>query len=233
KGTSGAGLYGDFIHDVDYSVGQFIQALKDNGQYENTLFIFTSDNGGDIPKNKKWPEYKAFEMGFNYNGNNRGDKHSIYEGGLKVPFIVSWPAQIKSGAQSGELVTTVDIYGTVAEVLTGALPDPVVGAPDSFSFYHILKDAKQKAVRPFLVHRDAQGRQALRKGKWKLISNVYPHRYGQTAPKTRGKKELYNLEIDPLEANNLFNEFPEIAQELEKLLETARTVSSTREMTQE
>ncbi|MBF0199694.1 MAG: arylsulfatase, partial [Planctomycetes bacterium] len=171
KGESGAGLYGDFIHDVDDSVGQFIEHLRKIGRLDNTLFIFTSDNGGDIPKRKDWPEYKAYEMGFHFNGANRGDKHSIYEGGLKVPMIVHWPRAIKNAASSDALVTTADFFSTISEIITGELPDPLKVAPDSFSFYNVLKEPKSRSHRSYLVHRDAPGRKAIRRGKWKLIDN--------------------------------------------------------------
>ena len=229
KGTSGAGLYGDFIHDIDYSVGQFMKALKENGLDKNTLFIFTSDNGGDIPENKTWPEYEAYKMGFNFNGKNSGDKHTIYEGGLKVPFIVSWPGKIASSKSSTELVTTVDLFSTFSELLTGKLPEVKVAAPDSFSFYHILMNHQEKSSRPSLVHRDAPGRQAFRKGKWKLIDNYFPEN-GNKKGKTRGNKMLFDLSLDPLEQKNVIKLFPEVAQALEKELNTIRQNPSSRRL---
>jgi len=227
KGTSGSGLYGDFIHDVDHSVGQFIKVLTEHELLDNTIFIFTSDNGGDIPTNKEWPEYQAYEMGFNFNGNNSGDKHSIYEGGLKVPFIVSWPKHISPKRQSDALVTTADFFGTFSEIITGKLPQAPKVAPDSFSFAHILKDQSDKSHRPSLVHRDAPGRQAFRKGKWKLVDNYFPEN-GNKKGKVRGKKMLFNLEKDPLEKENVIKQFPEVAQKMEKDLNTIREAKSSR-----
>ncbi|EDM28821.1 iduronate-sulfatase or arylsulfatase A [Lentisphaera araneosa HTCC2155] len=228
KGKSGSGLYGDFIQDLDYSVGQFIQALEQEGLMENTLFIFTSDNGGDIPaSNKDWPEYQAYDMGFHYNGKTRGDKHQIYEGGLKVPFIIHWPKKVKKGQESDHLVTTADFFSTFSEIITGQLPQAPQIAPDSFSFAHLLIGSPESEVRPSLVHRDALGRQAFRKGKWKLIDNYFPEN-GKKKGNTRGNKMLFDLSKDPLETNNIYKQYPEIAMELEKEFNTIREAKSSR-----
>lgn len=230
RGTSGAGLYGDFIHDIDHSLGRFIRALKDKGVYENTVVMFSSDNGGDIPADKTHPEAVAFDRGFTFNGENRGDKHTIYEGGLRVPFIVSCPGRFKKGARSHAFISTLDIFSTVAEIVSGTVPDPAAAAPDSFSFHHLLKDPGAKTQRPFIVHRDAPGRQALRRGKWKYIDNLFPENAKNKKPRTRGNKKLYDLENDPLERDNLFRKKPAVAREMMDLLERIRRHPRSREM---
>ena len=227
KGSSGAGLYGDFIHDIDYSLGQIVAELKEKGIFDNTIFIFTSDNGGDLPGKSTTPERIAYEKGFHFNGPVKGDKHQIYDGGLRVPFIVRWPAKISAGSKSDALISTVDIFATVAELLDGTTPDPAVAAPDSFSFAHLLSQPRAESHRPFLVHRDARGRQALLKGQWKLVDNVFPENDGKES-NVRGAKELYDLSKDFKEAHNVYKLNPEVAKELEDLLDTIRNTPASR-----
>jgi arylsulfatase A len=139
RGTSNAGAYGDFIHDVDHSVGQIMEALDVRGLSDNTLFIFTSDNGGDIPTDPDRPEVQAQEAGLAANGSHRGDKHTIFNGGFAVPFVVRWPGNHEAGITSVGLVNTADIFATVAEAVSGKIPSPTKAAPDSFSFLPLLK----------------------------------------------------------------------------------------------
>ena len=227
KGTSGIGAYGDFIHDVDYSVGQFIKALRENGLDKNTLFIFTSDNGGDLPVGSTKAERIAYASGFRSNGNLRGDKHTIFEGGLKVPFIVKWPDQIKAGEVSNSLVSTVDIFCTLTEAVNNNVPEPKIAAPDSFSFYHLFKNPNAESKRQYLINRDAKGRQAIRKGRWKFVDNFFPGN-GKSSGEEIGIKMLFDLQNDPTEQNNVLNKYPEVVKELSKLLNSARSTPNTR-----
>lgn len=221
RGTSEAGAYGDFIHDVDYSVGQIMDALERRGQLENTLFIFTSDNGGDIPEDPKRPEIQAQDAGLAINGPLRGDKHTIYEGGLRVPLLVSWPEALKQGTSSA-FVTTVDLFATVAEFVSGEV-DLQNAAPDSFSFAGALREPGTVGGRPHAVFRDAAGRKAVRFGPWKLIDNHFPK-----DGKQKGQLELYNLEDDPSESENLAGEHPDVVDEGLKLLKAIVEAPSTR-----
>ncbi len=103
RGKSDCGPYGDFIQDLDWSVGQIIQTLEYKGLLENSIIIFTSDNGGEIPGNRpEAPEIQAIQAGLKINGDLRGDKHTIWEGGTRVPFIVSWPGKVKEGSVSDQ-----------------------------------------------------------------------------------------------------------------------------------
>jgi arylsulfatase A-like enzyme len=125
------------------------------------------------------------------------------------------------------MVSTIDIFSTLADITTGTLPDPKKAAPDSFSFYPILKNSSRPSQRPFLIHRDAPGRQALRVGPWKLIHNIYPNNHGKPF-KHRGQKELYHLNRDPMELNNLYASMPEKVNEMEKIYLEAKTAKQTR-----
>jgi len=221
RGTSEAGAYGDFIHDVDYSVGQLMDALARRGQLDNTLFIFTSDNGGDLPEDSKQPEIQAQAAGLAINGTLRGDKHTIYEGGLRVPLLVSWPEMLKPGS-SEALVTTADFFATITEFISGEgnLPDT---APDSYSFAGALREPGTTGIRPHAVFRDANGRKAVRFGPWKLIDNYFPNNGKET-----GALQLYNLEDDPSEKRDLAKEQPEVVDQGEKLLKAITKTDSSR-----
>jgi arylsulfatase A len=221
RGTSEAGAYGDFIHDVDYSVGQLMDALERRGLLDNTLFIFTSDNGGDIPEEKTRPEIQAQGAGLAINGTLRGDKHTIYEGGLRVPLLVSWPDKLATGT-SEALVTTADFFSTITELVSGEaeLPD---AAPDSFSFAAALREPGAGGNRPHAVFRDAAGRKAVRFGPWKLVDNQFPkngHR--------NGNLELYHLGDDPSEKHNLAEQQPEVVDQGVELLKALIETNSSR-----
>jgi arylsulfatase A len=217
-GSSPAGVYGDFIHDVDHSVGRLITALEDEELFDNTIFIFTSDNGGDIPQGDKLrPENQAIAAGLSLNGDFRGDKHTIYEGGLRVPLIVSYPPKVKGARRTSAFVTTADLFATVMELVGRTQPEPGT-APDSYSFAPVLSDPDAPSKRPHGVFRDVNGRQAIRFGPWKLIDDSQPKQAEQKL-----KLELYNLESDPGEAKDVSAEHPEIVRKGKALLNAIRS----------
>lgn len=225
RGTSNAGAYGDFIHDVDYAVGQLRGALEQRGLLDNTIFIFTSDNGGDIPTDETKPENQAMRAGLDINGGKRGDKHLIYEGGLRVPFIVSWPKSIAAGNRTEAFVTTADLFATLAEVVSGKVPPAKKAAPDSFTFAKVLNNPKAESTRPIGVYRDVHGRKAVRFGDWKYVDN-----FNARENKPKGDVELYNLAKDPREEKNLAKTNPEIVQRGQQLLKAVLASESTREL---
>ena len=218
RGTSAAGAYGDFIHDVDYSVGQIHQALIDRGLDENTLIIFTSDNGGDIPADESRPETQAVLHGLALNGPYRGDKHTIYEGGFRVPFIVRGPGVSASGGVNSSVVSTVDIFATVTEIVSGEKLADI--GPDSISFKAQLALNPIPATRPPLVLRDANGRKALVWSGWKFIDDELPPGPGKKPAKIVAA--LYDLNADPSETTNLIQQHPDRAAEARQLLATIR-----------
>ncbi|BDS07014.1 arylsulfatase [Oceaniferula spumae] len=203
-GKSSYGSYGDFVHHVDAIVGQVDKALAKAGLAENTLVIFTSDNGSFAPR----------KNGHSPNGALRGKKGSIYEGGHRVPFIVRWPDKIKPGSVNGQLVGVNDLMATVAAIVGHSLPDDA--AEDSVNFLPTLLDAT-KAVRQDLVAHSANGEFALRDGDWKLISNA-----------RRKPTQLYHLGNDPAESKNLIAAEKEVvarfAAKLERYHQQGRSV---------
>jgi arylsulfatase A-like enzyme len=220
RGSSGVGPYGDFIHDLDHSVGEILDALAYSGVLDNTLVIFSSDNGGDFCPE----EQQARELGFLNNGDVRGDKHTIYQGGLKVPFIARWPKMIADGSESDRMINSVDLYATFQEMISGKVMGPKTAAADSFSFYStLLGEDSATNERESMVMNDAAGVMAIRMGEWKYIEGK------PQMPKRKNlPPELYNLKSDPAEKTNLYKKFPEIVEELQKQLDKIRSEGSER-----
>lgn len=214
RGTSEAGAYGDFIHDVDYSVGQIMQALEVRGLSENTLFLFSSDNGSDIPKDASRPEGQAIAKGLAVNGILRGDKHTIYDGGFKVPFLVKWPAGIGTPSVNSSRVSTIDVFATVADIVGDDSFDSEES--DSVSFRGQLNGLSGESSRPELVLRDVQGRKALLKDDWKYVDHEAPPMPNGESPTLEA--ELYNLNTDPSESRNVIGEHPEIVSQYREIL---------------
>lgn len=225
RGTSNAGAYGDFIHDVDHSVGQLMEALEVRGLRENTIFIFTSDNGGDIPKDAHRPEVQAQQAGLALNGILRGDKHTIFNGGFAVPFIVSAPWIAEGGSTTNGLVSTADIFATVTDLVSGEVPKPVSVAPDSFSFLPLLRNSSASSQRPHAVLRDVNGRHAVIFGDWKFVDDTLP-----AGKSVEGKESemLFNMSSDFAETTNLLDKYPKVAAQGRALLDSIREASSSR-----
>ena len=232
RGVSDCGPYGDFIQDVDLSVGQIIQALKYFNLYDNTIIIFSSDNGGVIPgdSDNADPESQAIRHGLKINGDLKGRKHTIWEGGTNVPFIVSWPETVEEGTVSDDLVNITDIFATVADITGDGLPTDKEVAPDSFSFLPSLLGKENDNPRVSMVTADSKGMHAVRMGDWKLIDNTPPEGYPQERMNRfeNEEQQLYNLSKDPAEENNVFDNYPEKAKELLNELNRIRKVSHTR-----
>jgi len=222
RGLSNCGPYGDFIQDLDLSVGRILETLEYMNLVDNTIVIFTSDNGGAIPKRPESPEKHAIEQGLKLNGDLRGDKCEIYEGGLRVPFIVSWPGKVKENSVSNDMISLVDIFATVCEITDGKVPNSKDVAPDSFSFLPSLTRSKKKHERISMVTADVKGTHAIRMGNWKYIDNTSPQ------GKKKGKPQLYDLAADPSESVNIYDKKPGIAKKLLDELNRIRKVQSTR-----
>jgi len=223
KGQSRAGAYGDYVHEVDFVVGEIMKALKQNGIEDNTLLIFTSDNGSPARNGKEWSGpigSVVKEYGHHPNGNYRGFKGDAWEGGHREPFIVKWPGVVKAGSVSNALITSMDIMPTVADILNVDIP--AGNAEDAAGFADVLTGRSDKA-REYLVNHSLKGVFAIRKGRWKLILSdrsggfsdiVNPKGFGIETP-----GQLYDFKKDPGETNNLWNEYPEIVKELKDRLD--------------
>ncbi len=233
RGMSDCGPYGDFIQDLDLSVGKIIQTLKYMNLLENTIIIFSSDNGGDIPSIERHPhapENQAIEYGLKINGDLRGDKHTIYEGGTRVPFIVSWPGNVKKGSVSDDMINLLDVFATVCEITDGELPSSKDVAPDSFSFLPSLLNKTNHNPRTSMITADVNGMHALHDGNWKYIDNTPPDGLPEEKLKSLKdfKPQLYNLAEDPGETMNLYEENPAMVKKLEEKLNKIRMADFTR-----
>ena len=187
-----------FIEHMDDGIGKVIESLRESGQYENTLIIFSSDNGGHLPSQAN-------------NGPLRDGKQSMYEGGLKVPTAMSWPGKIPAGSVSDQMNLSMDIYPTLLQVAGLEPKQPIEGR----SFLPVLlgEDAPAEERTLYFTRREGgtryggQSIYAVRKGDWKLLQNSPYEPY-----------ELYNLLQDPQEENNLMDSEEEKYRELNKLM---------------
>ncbi len=201
QGKSGLNDHADFVMQTDDSYGQVIQALKDNDLWENTLVIYSADNG----TSKKSSGYKDLAAkGHKVSAHLKGYKAEIYDGGHRVPFMATWPKHIKKGRSTDEIVCLTDLLATAAEITDYKL-SPKDGV-DSNSFLYLLTDCKG-TPRTDVIHHDFAGRFAIRNGQWKLIIKS-PNEY-----------ELFDMINDVSETTNVIDEQPEIAKELRALLE--------------
>jgi arylsulfatase A len=233
-GTSEAGLYGDWIHELDTSVGGILNALEEKGFADNTIVLFTSDNGGVYrPNNKEIEQTKSLEKGLKPNGDLRGGKHTIYEGGFRVPYIVRWPRKIAPGSVSHDVLGLVDTLATLADVVGEPLPSTSKEAQDSYSLLPawVGKEENLNIRRDIIVH-SADGVFAIRKGPWKWIEGiaVTPASQDSTTREDNFKSQLYNLELDPAESRDVSTEHPEIVGELKELLDLYRQSGYSREL---
>jgi arylsulfatase A-like enzyme len=215
QGKSGLNPYADFVMQTDAAVGEVLAALKKHGLAENTLVIFTSDNG--CSPQAQFPQLRA--KGHDPSAGFRGHKADVYEGGHRVPFLVRWPGRIKPG-KSDRLVCLTDVFRTCAELAGAAVPD--AAGEDGVSFASAW--AGQGPARTDVVHHSINGSFAIRRGKWKLC--LCPGSGGWSAPRP-GRDDatklppaqLFDLAADPAEKVNLIDKYPEVAAQLTKLLE--------------
>ncbi|WP_395743536.1 arylsulfatase [Prosthecobacter sp.] len=227
QGSSAAGKFGDWIHELDRSVGEVLGALKKNGFAENTLVIFTSDNGGIFePANAARPESQAVAAGLKVNGTWRSGKTHIYEGGFRVPFIARWPGRIPAGTVCDEMVNVVDLLATIAAVVGEKLPPGDTVAEDSQNILPaLLGTPNAPPSRGDMILHSNDGVFAIRKGPWKWIEGVPAERLPPNMRKSHAKefqRALYNLHDDPGETQDVSAAHPEILQELEALLKARR-----------
>ena len=224
--SSNAGVYGDFVAQMDASISRVLTALEESGESDNTIVIFTSDNGAVA--------YSYLQShGHAPNGDWRGMKSQLFEGGHRVPLIVSWPGQFETGV-SDRPVSLVDFFATFAELLGARLP---LSASDSRSFADVLTDQGESSLirRDFVISHSLYGTFGIQQGDWKLIMDDESGGFGdQDVPEggvfwhgeplfhTPDQWQLYNLRDDPQERRNLLTERPEVVDRLVELLETVK-----------
>ncbi len=197
KGKTQEGPRGDLVYVVDLCVGEMLRAIQDFGIENNTLIIFTSDNG---------PQQGA--NGHKSAGELRGYKASIWEGGHRIPFIAKWPKRIDSGIKTDEVISFTDLFATFAE-LTGV--NNIIGGEDSYPVLQAFLGEKiEKNNETPRVFHSAKGLFAIRKGKWKLIEGEVDSDMNSNIV----KGHLYNLDNDPSETNDLWDGNPDVVSEL-------------------
>lgn len=219
QGKSGINEYCDFVMQVDDTVGQVMQALKKQGIHENTLVIFTADNGCSPAANFKEMADKDHQPSYRF----RGHKADIYEGGHRVPFIANWPARVKAGTHSDQLTCLTDLMATAADIVGAKLPDNA--GEDSVSILPALEGKDTQPLREAAVHHSIRGAFSIRKDHWKL--ELCPGSGGWSHPRP-GKDDLsqlppiqlYDLNADLNEQKNLQSEYPEVVKELTDLLQS-------------
>jgi arylsulfatase A-like enzyme len=205
KGKSGLGDIGDYVMETDWSVGQVLNALDAAGIADQTLVVFTADNG-----HSGYTQWKLLlAKGHAPSGPYRGHKGDLWEGGHRVPFVVHWPGVTKPGTKTGQLVCLNDLMPTLAAIVGYGLPESA--APDAVSFLQTLR-GESEPQRESLVHHDVLGRFAIREGRWKLLvlppEKSNPLRY-----------ELYDLESDVAEQHDVAAAHPEVVRQMTELLE--------------
>lgn len=235
-GKTGLGPYGDFIRQVDYTVGQITLALRQNNIDENTLVIFTSDNGSYM---RRYDEADAVghatdhtEQGFRAdehtsNKHWRGTKADIWEAGHRVPFFARWPKAIKANTVNPTTICLTDLFATAAEI-TGARLDDISGE-DSFSILPLLMGNDWATPRAPIISQSGGPMFAIRQGDWKLVLGTGSG--GRQLPKGKAFEKpynLFNLTSDPSETTNVIDQHPDIAKQLEAQFESIHEGMSSR-----
>ncbi len=230
QGKSNSGPHGDFIYQMDWIVGQLTKTLSDLGVADNTIVMFGSDNGPEVPS------VIAMRRDHGHDGARpwRGVKRDQWEGGHRTPFIVKWPGVVKAGSTSDEIVSLTDVFATCAAI-TGTKFANTAGE-DSFDLTPVLEQAPlKKPIRPYLLQQTFAMKLSIRQGNWKYIDhkgsggNNY-ERTGEwgmnqyalpdTDPDAPG--QLFNLKNDPGETRNLYSKNPQVSARLKALLEKSK-----------
>ncbi len=221
RGKSEQGLYGDVMMEIDWSVGEIIKALEKNNLVENTIVIFTTDNG-------PWLNYGNHAGS---SGGLREGKTTSWEGGQRVPFIIQWAKEVPAGTICNKLACAIDLLPTLAKITNGKLSDNKIDGVDITS---LLKgDSKSEPRETILYYFGKNNLNGVRKGNWKLVMPHTWHSYnaepgndghgGKRVKMEIDKPELYNMMRDPGEQYNVLEYHPEKVKELMKVVENART----------
>lgn len=240
KGTSQCGRYGDFIHELDWIVGEVLSTVEELGLSENTLIIFTSDNGGMLNHGGQ----DAWEAGHKLNGELLGFKFGAWEGGHRIPFIAKWPGKIPESTQSNQLISQIDLLATFADIIGIRIADKK--QYDSQSQLRSLTGNPKKMIRKSLViSPNSPSHLLVRMDKWVYIpaqdeggfqgKKKGDHLFGGAAalPFTGSKNsdivdgkisrsappaQLYNLQDDLLQTTNLYRQYPSVVRKMDAIL---------------
>ncbi|WP_445439461.1 sulfatase family protein [Dyadobacter chenhuakuii] len=221
KGKSERGIFGDVLSELDWSVGQIMKELKDQGLDDNTIVIFTSDNGPWL----NYGDHAGSSGGF------REGKGTSYEGGQRVAAMIRWPGVVPAGRISNKLLSNIDILPTLVKLTGAKLPKEKI---DGIEFADLLKgDESKKPRENFLYYYRKNNLEAVRKDNWKLVfahpgrtyEGSLPGKDGQPGPAPEDHaipQALYDLTRDPGERYDVYSQYPEVVAELEKVAEAAR-----------
>ncbi|MBM3883128.1 MAG: arylsulfatase [Verrucomicrobia bacterium] len=239
KGQTQAGPHGDFIHELDWIVGELLATLERLGVADRTLVVFSSDNG---PETTSVIHMRADH---DHDGARpwRGMKRDQWEGGHRVPLIVRWPGRVKPGTTSHQLASLTDVMATCAAIVGADLPP--AAAEDSYNLLPVLLGLDTAPIRPYLLQQAFGGARylAIRRGHWKYLDHrgsggnnylnpgLEPFARPDTTPDAPG--QLYDLATDPGETTNLYFERPDVVKELKALLEASKASGRSREIARE
>jgi arylsulfatase A-like enzyme len=226
KGKSGIGDYGDWVMEMDWTVGEVVAALTRAGVAENTLLIFTSDNGPEIWNYEEARDYKHYAM-----GPLRGVKQDTWEGGHRVPFIARWPGHVPADTTNAEVICHSDLMATTAAIVGATLP--VNAGEDSYNILPALRGEKlAKPLREATVHHSGNGSLAIRQGNWVFIDaksggarkepEWFKRERGYSDAPNKFPGVLYDLSQDLAERRNLYGEHPDVVERLKALLDKYR-----------
>ena len=228
QGKSELGPYGDFVMQVDWTVGEVMRAIDEAGVAENTIVFYTSDNGSFMYRNtdESEPHHVAdesvqayFEGHHTANGPYRGTKADIWEAGHRVPFLVRWPKVIKPGSKCDRTICHADLFATAAAVADSKLPGAREAAPDSFSLLPLFQGKDKQFKRAPVINHSAAGMFAIRDGDWKLVlGNGSGGRQQPRGRRFEGPWQLFNLKDDIGERDDRATSEAERVQKMEGAL---------------
>ncbi len=222
QGKSKVPMFGDFVMQVDDTMGQLMAALEKEKIADNTLVLFTSDNG------PVWYDEDVKRFGHSSTAHLRGMKGDAYEGGHRMPFLVRWPKAVSAGSTSKTMITFCDFLATFADIVDQKLPKNA--GEDSHSFFLALKGENQK--RESIINLSSRGFLSIRQGDWKYVDNLGSG--GFTKPnrikggKGEPKGQLFNLKDDPSEKNDLYATQGKRVKEMQALLSKHKEAGRTR-----
>ena len=220
KGKSGINPYADFVRQIDHDVGRILDALEEHGLAEDTLVIFTTDNGCSPAAKIGELQAAGHEPSYHF----RGHKADHYEGGTRVPFLARWPAKVEAGSVSEQIVGQVDFLATFAEMAGASMP--ATAGEDSVSFLPALLGRADEPIRRSIVVQSINGSFAIRDGQWKLCLSPGSGGWSPPRPRKAVKSDLppfqlYDLAGDPGEKENLYAQHPERVEAMKAMMQRA------------